>query len=521
MAMVMGMGTATATPPDPNEQLEKIYSLAHNDLRAFCAVFLPHHFRLPEKEILEARKFGWDLRPGWGTPQIKTADTLTQFVKRQGDLKEYRTVVLEIYRGAGKSTIGVLGNILWLACTQQRKNIVLIADTKTQAVDHLAAIIDELEQNELLRQRYGELYQEDRESKTDRKRQDDITLTNGVRIFARGAGQRMRGSKWKALRPDCVVMDDPQGEAHAESVSMMQKLTRWVDRVVIPMGASNCLYIVIATPLRHDDVIAHFAKKQSTYHVRYPAVDAQGFPTDPYRFPASRLEHLREEMGPTAFAQEMELKPAGDAQKPFERGWCRQWPETPNVTDGPGFIGWDPAAKTKEQNDFTGIVCARAVEGKLVVFRAVNHKLRIEAQAEAVIMLAIKYNLRTIGVETISAQEWALTFLQQQMAKHNFSATVVKQEHNVDKRIWLETTLQAPLFRGDIRFVSNTETDALLKQLTNFPLDAHDDMCDALADCYLAYVEQARKMSSIRGLEKVAKFIAGSERFNYATIAKK
>lgn len=510
--------TATTALPDAEQALLSIYRLAHNDLRAFCAVYLAHHFKIPDKERLEAEKFGWTLKAGWGQPQIRTADTLTKFIDREAALQAYKSLVLEIFRGAGKSTLGALGAILWMACTGRRKNIVLISDTKTQAVDHLASIIDELEHNALLQERYGELYVDERETKTDRKRQDDITLKNGVRIFARGAGQRMRGSKWKALRPDCVVLDDPQGEGHAESVAQMQKLTRWFDRVVIGMGASNCLFIVIATPLRHDDIIAHVAKKPATYHLRFPA-EENGIPADPFRFPIERLQHLEQEMGPTAYAQEMKLQPAGDNQKPFERAWFRQWPEIPPPEVGPGFIGWDPAAKTKEQNDYTGIVCGRAVEGKLVIFRAVNARLRIEVQAETVVMLAMKYGIRRVAVETIAAQEWALAFLQQQLEKHKYSLTVIQQEHHTDKRIFLETTLQAPAFRGDIRVVPNAETEVLLTQVSNFPLDAHDDLADALADCWLAYVSSARRTGQVRGMDKVAKFIAATRQMGYADVA--
>lgn len=494
---------------DPQTLLENIYRLAGNNLRAFAATFLAHHLRLPEEEMIAARKFGWDLRPGWGDPQVKLADTLTDFVLRRGDMADKNTCVVEMFRGAGKSTIGVLALILWLSCTKRKQNIVLISDTKTQAVDHLASVIDELEQNELIRSRYGTLYDDDRESRTERKRQDDITLSNGIRIFARGAGQRMRGAKWKAIRPDCVILDDPQGEAHAESVAVMAKLTRWYDRVIIPMGSANCLFMVVATPLRHDDIITHVAKKAAVHHVRYPgAVD--GVPTDPFRFPVARLRHLEETMGPTAFAQEILLKPQGDSQKAFERGWCRSWPETPRQEDGPGFIGWDPAAKAKETSDYAGIVCGRAVDGKLVVFRAINQRLRIEIQAETVVMLCVKYGIRYICVETIAAQEWALEFLKQQLKKYNWSATIVQQEHHNDKRIFVESTLQPPVFRGEIRFVPNKETDMLLNQLCNFPLDAHDDLCDALADCYLAYHSAAKRIGHNKDLDRLAKYIAGT-----------
>lgn len=503
----------TLAPVD--QALNALADLAQNDLRSFCAVYLSHYFTVTTEE--EQAHPEWQIQPGWGQPQRAMADSLTKFTLRKENYAAYSTLILEVFRGAGKSTIGFVGYVLWLACTGKRKFILVISDTKTQAVDQLASVLNELETNNDLQERYGVLYEEKRTgSKTERKRQDDVTLSNGVRIVARGGGQKMRGMRWKSQRPDCIVLDDPQGEDQAESPEQAEKLNRWVDRVVIPMGAPNMLMVVIATPIRYNDIIAHTRKKPASLHLRYPAISSTGEIADPNRFPKARLDWLMEEMGPTAFDQEMKLIPAGEDVKPFQLGWMRSWPEAPPL-EMPGYIGWDPSSKLKEMNDYTSITVGKAVEDKLVIIRCATARLPLRQQVEAVVMLAKKYNCRTICLETIAAQEWAKQDLIDEMNKQGFTATVLGQEHNVDKRVFLETTLQAPIFNGAIRWYTPQQVPAYEKeitlqkeQLSEFPLSDHDDRCDSLADCYLAWLHHRRAFGVNQKQQLLDRFIASS-----------
>lgn len=500
--------SAPARPVD--RALHTINKLAKNDLRTFCAVFLPHHFDVTDKENDHPE---WGVQRGWGQPQRALADTLTRFFDRDSSYRAHHTLIIEMFRGAGKSTIGAMANVLWLACTGRRRNIVLISDTRGQAIDHLASILDELENNDRLQEVFGQLYVEKRtHSKTERKRQDDVTLFNGVRIVAKGAGQKLRGMKWKQWRPDAVVLDDPQGEKQAESAEQAEKLNRWIDRVVIPMGALNTLFVLIATPLRHNDAIAHMKAKPASLHLRFPAITPEGAATDTFRFPIARLQHLRNEMGPSAFDQEMGLIPAGEDAKPFRIEWMRAWPAMPVIEDGPAFIGWDPHAKLKEKSDMCGIVAVRCVDGLCVVERAVEARLNLDDQVTAVVMMAMKREARTIVVETIAAQEWARQQLEKKLTELHYRAAILPQEHHTDKRIFLENVLQAPLFNGTIRFVQTTETDKLKTQLSQFPLGGHDDLCDALADAVLGYMRYRRATLGQRQKDIVDKYLKANPR---------
>lgn len=526
-ALDMPPGVAVrCTKPYANEAakaLDALYLGAHSNLRQFCAMYLHHYFTIPEDEMLAHPE--WGLKPGWGYPQCAMTDALTGFTLRQPRYAGCTTLILELFRGAGKSTLGVVGFSLWLSCTKRRQFIMIVSDTKGQAVDQLVAVLNELESNEEIRAQYGTLYEEGRTgSKTERKRQDDVTLTNGVRIIARGAGQKLRGSRWKTQRPDCVILDDPQGEDEQESAELAEKLNRWVDRVVIGMLAINALMVVIATPIRHNDIISHMKKKPASLHVRFPGEDEHGTPSDPYRFSRQRLDWLKNEMGPTAYDQEIKLIPAGSEAKAFRLEWMRAWPQVPAPEVGFGYVGWDPSAKLKELNDNTAIVLGRAVEHNMVaVFRCAAAQLPLAQQVDAVVMLAQKYDCRTICVETIAAQEWAKQALIDKLREKKFGATVLSQEHNKDKRLFIETTLQGPIFSGAIRFVTEQHNPAHAKEikllqdeLCEFPTGGHDDRCDALANMWLAYLH-ARHGLNVEGKKAlVEKYIKHVERLKFS-----
>lgn len=485
------------------QALASIDARAQNDLRTFASVYLSHHFQVTEKENEHPE---WQVRPGWGPPQQATADTLSQFVQRAPQYRQHTNLIIEIFRGAGKSTLGVVALSLWLLCTGRRRFIVILSDTATQAVDQLAAVLTELEENTALRARYGALYVEQRSgSKTERKRQNDVTLLNGARIIARGAGQKLRGTKWGAQRPDCVVMDDPQGEEQAESAEQMEKRCRWIERVAFGMGALNTLFILIATPLRHNDVIARVASKPATHHVRFPCFNSDGSPADPFRFPAARLAYLKAQMGPTAFQQEMQLIPAGEEQKPFRSEWMRAWPAaSTRLEDGAAVVGWDPKAKAKEEGDYFAACGVRCMDGEnIVVERCIAARVPMYEQAQLVCMLAVKLGARTIVVETIAAQEWATVELRRVLREMNYEATILGQEHNNDKRVFLEKTLQVPIFNGHIKFAMNAEVDALRKELSEFPFGAYDDRCDALANAYLGTLHARRGLRLPERLERL------------------
>ena len=63
-----------------------------------------------------------------------------------------------------------------------------------------------------------------------------------ARILIRGVGQKVRGLKFGAWRPD-VIIDDGEGEANTLTIGQREKFVRWLDAVVIPGCADGILVL--------------------------------------------------------------------------------------------------------------------------------------------------------------------------------------------------------------------------------------------------------------------------------------
>ncbi len=101
------------------------------------------------------------------------------------------------FRGSAKSTFGSLALPLWAALEYPDfyNFIIPIADTGTQASLNIANIKEELENNPLIKQDYGEIkgnFIADWTLESEEEWQaKNMLLSNGVRILARSRGQKV------------------------------------------------------------------------------------------------------------------------------------------------------------------------------------------------------------------------------------------------------------------------------------------------------------------------------------------
>ena len=111
-------------------------------------------------------------------------DSLQDYVLNKQDLKEY--FVRAAPRGHGKSQILSFLFPLWCICYGYAKNILIVSDSADQAMQFIMAIRDELEENEMLRDVYGDL--------TGNKTWANakIITRNRIQVVGKGAGQKLR-----------------------------------------------------------------------------------------------------------------------------------------------------------------------------------------------------------------------------------------------------------------------------------------------------------------------------------------
>lgn len=170
---------------------------------------------------------------------------------------EAEKIALAAPRDHAKSTITCLIHVLFRVLHRKSSFVVIISNTKPNAKLFLDDIKTQVEFNSRLRHYYGNL------KDPNKWTEDDIELCfdpadpmKNAKIMARGAGQQVRGLKWRGRRPDLIILDDIEDEENTGTADQREKILKWFDGSVIPACAPGGQIIVIGTVLHYDSLLA-------------------------------------------------------------------------------------------------------------------------------------------------------------------------------------------------------------------------------------------------------------------------
>jgi hypothetical protein len=202
---------------------EERKTAAAGSFRQFCDAYFPLTFHLP-----------------WSPDHLKVIAKVEQAVMRGG------LFAMAMPRGSGKTTLAECACI-WAVLNGHREFVCLIGSDEGHAMDMLESIKMELDGNELLLEDYpevvypiqsldgianrcnGQLYQGQRTHIGWTAREVVLptmpgSVASGAIIKVAGITGRIRGMKYKradgrTVRPTLVVLDDPQTDESARSLS--------------------------------------------------------------------------------------------------------------------------------------------------------------------------------------------------------------------------------------------------------------------------------------------------------------
>src|SRR6185437_5503602 len=194
---------------DPGELLAQAWSMAE-EITAFAVKYLRH--------------FMIDPKTGEFTPPADFHQELYRMLLSE------QFIAVAAPREHAKSTVVSVIFPLYCICYKKRRFIVLISDTQPQAALQLAAVKEEIENNDELRKDFGDLA-------GDKKWDvNDCRTSTGITIVVRGAGQSLRGLRYRMWRPDLVICDDLENEEAVENPETREKLIRWFKGTVMNLG---------------------------------------------------------------------------------------------------------------------------------------------------------------------------------------------------------------------------------------------------------------------------------------------
>lgn len=494
-------------------------ALARKDFRAFCLRYLGRYFTSP---------------PAEQHPKLfRTLQAIGDGTLRDERGYPLRRAAIALPRKWAKSTIVVLAFPLWCAVTGRRHFILLVSDTDGQALDRSRDIRDELEENELLRADFGALAPELTEGghvRSGRRRwtEHDFTLSNGVRIKAAGAGQKLRGLRKRERRPDLVLCDDLENDEHVETREQRNKYRRWFTRTLIPLlDAVGASLLVVGTILHHDSLLArltsaeHFTSfwKWVSACMDPPGDFDHGRSLWPERFPLRRgpdtpddldtLEQMRnEDMGPHAFATEMLNEPVDDDTTYIKgpwlevakaRGVMQAFVRTPEEAAARCWYvasAWDfgllpdPKAAEERDSDWTvGLAGGLDENDHIVLLRGFRDRGLTPSEVRAVALAeAAVVRPRVVGVDDNSfgkLHEWELNRSGGWPVEPIGSAIGAKKNHLIDGIPGLALLFESG--KVVLPYAADRATreivDVLCDELHGWPKEPHDDA--AVAFWYL------------------------------------
>lgn len=432
-------------------------------------------------------------------------------------------------RGHAKSTCAALAYPLWCICERQKRNIVILTQEASLAKQFVRDLRQELESNESIIERYGELLRPalvqrrrtvKRATKSSRSakslppvrriRATDqcFHTNNGVTVQGRGVGASLRGTRVGANRPDLVICDDIERDDWANSVEGREKLERWLRRVVMPAMAPGGQLVVVGSILHFDSLLAGLRDRKRwpgwDYRV-YRALEAEPAGEGkfrlralwPARWSVEKLHEERERVGSLAFEQEYQANPIDPGLRVFRPEWLRPRAEPAPAAEAlTTLVAVDPATGVSGGDFFALWVGAVERESGVIHTLALRlERIGIVDQVKRVLAAWEEWRPARIGIETIAYQAALKDVLDDIGRRKKLYLPLVPLRPIGPKRARIEGL--APLLEnGTLRMRCVLEAEAE-QQFLQFPKAPHDDAPDV---CALG-VELARSLRASGPIE--------------------
>lgn len=385
-----------------------------------------------------------------------------------------------VFRDGGKSTIAEEG-ICLNAGFREFANCVVIGETFDRASERLQAIKHEIETNELLARLFGDL-------KGSVWADDEIVLSNNIRILAMGRGQSIRGIKFNEHRPDFFLWDDLESEESVRTPESRLKTRRWAIKEMLPACNPNHKGRMLATMLDPEDLTGELSKPGTgwttrIYPIEYRGDQGERVPSWPDRYPLSWIDTKKRSFEKLGMLRDYNMEymcfADSDADKAFRAEMFRVEPQV--RTWQAVYAMFDPARTVNANSATTGYAAWSWVANRLVVWDSWAKMLMPDEIVNSVFECDASYRPTIIGVEEDGLNEFLMQPLRHEQAKRGVMLPVRALRAPRGKLDFIRG-LQPFFSAREIWFAK--EMPDLRQQLLSFPtgrIDAPNALAYALA----------------------------------------
>lgn len=427
------------------------------------------------------------------------------------------------FRGSSKSTILTTSYPIWAILGKQQKKFVLIlCQTMSQAKQHMMNLRSELESNTLLKSDLGPF----KEVADEWGVVSLVFSRSGARITVASSEQSIRGLRHKQHRPDLIIGDDVEDLASTKTREGRDKTYQWLTSEVIPAGDRNTRLVIVGNLLHEDSLLMRIKEDIEKEKIKgvfkaYPLLK-NGEILWPGKYPT--METVDEERlkagNEYAFQREYLLNIVPAEDQAILREWIHYYDELPprhKVYGGYTAhteirVGIDLAISKSSTADYTAMVPGWLLEEKLnegyfiyILPKIVNKKMDFPETVDMCKTIYKTYSEEdgtrpTLVIEDVAYQK----SLPQQLQHEGLSNIMTVKPGNMDKRARL--ILTANLIKTGKILFPREGAEELINQIVHFGVEKHDDLADAFSNLVHNVHEEPPQVPRI--------YFLGSSRFD-------
>lgn len=311
--------------------------------------------------------------------------------------------------------------------------------------------------------------------------------------------QSIRGMRHGEHRPDLIILDDIEDTSSVKTQEGRDKVFNWLTGEIIPAGSRRTRIIAVGNLLHEDSLLKRLQQKIENNEMdgiyrEYPIVDENGKPLWPGKYPTQ--EHIKEEKrrvgSVIAWAREYLLTIISTDEQVIKSEWILRYDEMPPENNSLYVAtGIDPAISKSDHADYTAMVSARVYGRKdnLTIYilpNIINKRLSFLETVEQAKLISDSMQRSHIYVEDVQYQ----SAIVEQLKKDGYPVQAVKVGGQ-DKYARLFAV--SHLVQSGKVFFPTEGADSLIRQLTGFGTEKHDDMVDAFSLLLLKIIERDRE----------------------------
>jgi len=402
-------------------------------------------------------------------------------------------------RGHAKST-NARKYILHQIVNQNVKFVLILGSSEDMAGQNLRWVRDSLVENSHIMSTYGHLKNKDKWSETE------FETSTGIKVVAKGAGQKVRGANEKG-RPDLIYIDDIEDDEGVDSFDRRLKLTDWLLSAVLPALSKNGRVIMTGTILHLDSLLRNVAQNKVRDHIPwdvlwYTAINKDSKGNEHALWPemwSIEILKAKREAEPLVFAKEYQNDPRSGKMAVFDRAEYRYIKEEDVVRDPKRkvvgvsqkivhcMLTTDYAASEKKGTDYTVLMMTGmdAAENLYVLEYERFRTADLFDIVEMIFEIAQGYWCTFMTSEKVAFQNMMKRFIETEMDKRKYPLHVEELVRSGTRKLYRIKALKAPIKAGKIFWMEHhTELEEELDHVTEGGLGRHDDVIDCLADAY-------------------------------------